>query len=59
MNMLAFVDLIHALPTWGRKVHNSCFQGEFYIKERKIGRNAFVQGGACIHAFGSTFSPEF
>jgi hypothetical protein len=26
--MLAFVDLIEALPTMGRKVPNSCFQGE-------------------------------
>jgi hypothetical protein len=26
-HMLAFVDLIHALPTRGRKVPNSCFQG--------------------------------
>jgi hypothetical protein len=57
--MLAFVNLIHALPTRGRKVPNSCFQGEFCIKGRKIGRNAFVQGGACIHAFASSFSPEF
>jgi hypothetical protein len=56
--MLAFVDLIHALPTRGRKVPNSWFQGEFCIKGRKIGRNAFVRG-ACIHAFGSSFSPEF
>jgi hypothetical protein len=48
--MLAFVDLIHALPTRGRKVPNSCFQGEFCIKGRKIGRNAFVQGSlhSCI-----------
>jgi hypothetical protein len=42
--MLAFVHLIHALPTRGRKVPNSCFEGEFSIKGRKIGRNAFVQG---------------
>jgi hypothetical protein len=41
-HMLAFVELIHALPTRGRKVSNSCFQGEFCIKGRKIGRNAFV-----------------
>jgi hypothetical protein len=48
--MLAFVDLIHALPTRERKVPNSCFQGEFCINERKIERNAFVQGGlhSCI-----------
>jgi hypothetical protein len=24
-HMLAFVDLIYALPTRGRKIHNSCF----------------------------------
>jgi hypothetical protein len=40
--MLAFVDLTHALPTKGRKVPNSCFQGEFCIEGRKIRRNAFV-----------------
>jgi hypothetical protein len=57
--MLAFVYLIHALPTRGRKVSNSWFQGEFCTKGRKIGRNAFVQGGTCIHAFGSSFSPKF
>jgi hypothetical protein len=57
--MLAFVDLIHALPIRGRKVSNSWFQREFCIKGRKIGRNAFDLGGACIHAFGSSFSPEF
>jgi hypothetical protein len=56
--MLAFVDLIHALPTGGRKVPNSCFQGKFCIKGRNIGRNALFRG-ACIHAFGSSFSPEF
>jgi hypothetical protein len=48
--MLAFVDLIHALPTKGRKVPNSCFQGELCIKGRKMGRNAFVRGSlhSCI-----------
>jgi hypothetical protein len=35
--MLAFVDLIHALPTKGRKVPNSCFQGEFASREEKLG----------------------
>jgi hypothetical protein len=43
-HMLAFADLIHALPTRERNVPNSCFQGEFCIKGRKLGRNAFVQG---------------
>jgi hypothetical protein len=54
-HMLAFVQLINALPTRGRKVPNSCFQGEFCIKGRQIGRNALVRGGACIDAFGSSF----
>jgi membrane-anchored glycerophosphoryl diester phosphodiesterase (GDPDase) len=26
---LVFIELIHALPTRGRKVPNSCIQGEF------------------------------
>jgi hypothetical protein len=36
-HMLAFVDLIHALPTRGRKVANSCFQGSFASSEEKLG----------------------
>jgi hypothetical protein len=55
--MLAFVDLIHALPTRGMKVPNSCFQGsfasrkgEFCIKERKNGRYTFVQGELALHS---------
>jgi hypothetical protein len=57
-HMLALVDLIHALPTRGRKVPNSCFQGEF--ASRKIGGNAFVQGElAFMHLEASSFSPEF
>jgi hypothetical protein len=54
--ILEFVDLIHALPTRGRKVPNSCFQGEFCIKGRKIGRNAFVQGELAFMHLGSLFS---
>jgi hypothetical protein len=48
-HMLAFVELIHALPTRGGEVPNSCFR-EFCIKGRKTGRNAFVQGSlhSCI-----------
>jgi hypothetical protein len=42
-HMLAFVDLIHALPIRRRKVSNSCFQGGVLHQGRKIGRNAFVQ----------------
>jgi hypothetical protein len=35
--MLVFVDLIHALPTRGRKVPNSCFQGEFALRKENLG----------------------
>jgi hypothetical protein len=52
-HMLAFVDLIHALPTRGRKVPNSCFQGEFCIKKQKFGRNAFVQGELAFMHLGA------
>jgi hypothetical protein len=55
-HMLVFVDLIHKLPTKGRKVPNSCSQGELFIEERKL---CICSGGACIHAFGSSFSPQF
>jgi hypothetical protein len=54
-HMLTFVDLIHALPTRGRKVPNSCFQGEFCIKGTKIGRNAFVQGELAFMHLGALF----
>jgi hypothetical protein len=54
-HMLAFVDLIHALPIRGRKVPNSCFQGEFCIKGRKFGRNAFVQGDLAFMHLGALF----
>jgi hypothetical protein len=57
--MLAFVDLIHALPTRGRKVPNSCFQGEFCIKGRKIVRNAFVQGELALMHLGALFRLNF
>jgi hypothetical protein len=49
-HMLAFVDLIHTLPTRGRKVPNSCFQGTF--ASIKIWEKCICSGGACIHAFG-------
>jgi hypothetical protein len=54
--MLAFVDLIHSLPTRGKKVPNSCFQGEFCIKGRKIGRNAFVHGELALMHLGALFA---
>jgi hypothetical protein len=50
--MLALVNLIHALPTRGRKVPNSCFQGKF--ASRKIGGNAFVQGELAFMLLGAS-----
>jgi hypothetical protein len=58
MHMLAFVDLIHALPTRGG-VPNSCFQGEFCIKGRKIRRNAFVKGELAFMHLGALFRLNF
>jgi hypothetical protein len=58
-HMLALVDLIHALPTRGRKVPNSCFQGELCIQGRKIGRNAFVQGELAFMHLGALFRLNF
>jgi hypothetical protein len=58
-NMLAYVDLIHALPTRRRKVPNSCFHGEFCIKGRKFGRNAFVQGELAFMHLGALFYLNF
>jgi hypothetical protein len=57
--MLAFVDLIHALPTRGRKVPNSCFKGEFCNKGRKLGGNAFVQGELAFMHLGDHFCLNF
>jgi hypothetical protein len=57
--MLAFVDMIHALPIRGRKVPNSCFQGEFCIKGRKFGRNAFVQEELVFMHLGALFRLNF
>jgi hypothetical protein len=57
--MLALVDLIHVLPTRGTKVPNSCFQGVFCIKGRKIGRNAFVQGELAFMHLGALFRMNF
>jgi hypothetical protein len=57
-HLLAFVDLIYALPTRGRKVPNSCSQGGFCIKGKNR-EKCICSGGGCIHAFGSSFLPEF
>jgi hypothetical protein len=54
-HILASLDLIHTLPTRGRKVSNSCFQGELCIKGRKIGRNASVQGELAFMHLGALF----
>jgi hypothetical protein len=58
-HMLVFVDLIHALSKRGGKVPNSCLQGEFCIKGRKIGRNAFVQGELAFMHLGALFRLNF
>jgi hypothetical protein len=57
-HMLAFVDLIHALPTRGG-VPNSCFRGEFCIEGGKIGRNEFVQGELAFVHLGALFRLNF
>jgi hypothetical protein len=41
-HILALVHLIYALPTRGRKVPNSCFQGAFALRKEILGENAFV-----------------
>jgi hypothetical protein len=53
-HMLVFLELIHALPTRGRKVSNSCFQGSVH-RGKKNWEKCICSGGACIHAFGSSF----
>jgi hypothetical protein len=58
-HMLAFVDLIRALQIRGRKVHNSWFQGGVLHQGKKKWEKCICSGGACIHTFGSSFSPEF
>jgi hypothetical protein len=49
-HLLAFVDLIHALPTRGRKVLNTCFQGEFASRKEKLGEMHLFRGSlhSCI-----------
>jgi hypothetical protein len=55
-HMLASVDLIHALPTRGRKYQ---IQGEFCIEGEKNWGKCVRSRGACIHASGSSLSPDF
>jgi hypothetical protein len=49
-HMLALVDLIHALPTRGRKVPNSFFQGEFASRKENLGEMHLFRGSlhSCI-----------
>jgi hypothetical protein len=54
--MLVFVDLIHALPTRGRKVPNSCSQGSFALRKENY---AFVQGGLAFIHLGALFRLNF
>jgi hypothetical protein len=53
------LDLSHALPTRGRKVPNSCFQGEFASRNEKLGENAFVQGELAFMHLGALFRLNF
>jgi hypothetical protein len=59
--MIAFVDLIHALPTREGKYTIHVSRGSFASREgkKKNWEKCICSGGACIHAFGSSFSPEF
>jgi hypothetical protein len=57
-HMLAFVDLIHALPTRGGSTQ-FMFQGGALHQGKKNWEKCICSEGACIHAFGSSFSPEF
>jgi hypothetical protein len=47
--MLAFVDLIQALQTRGRKVPNSCSRGSFASREEKLGEMHLFRGS--LHSF--------
>jgi hypothetical protein len=58
-HMLAFVDLIHALRTRGRKSTQFMFPGGVLHQGKKNWERCISSRGACIHAFGSSFSPEF
>jgi hypothetical protein len=57
--MLAFVDLIYALSTRGRKVPNSCFQWEFLHQGKKKWEKAFVQGELAFMHLGALFRLNF
>jgi hypothetical protein len=56
-HMLAFVDLIHALPTRGGSTQ-FMFPGGVLHQRKKNWDKCICTGGACIHAFGSSFIQE-
>jgi hypothetical protein len=56
-NMLALVDLIHALPTRGRKVNNSCFRGSLH-RRKKIEGKCILFRGSLHSCIWELFSPE-
>jgi hypothetical protein len=58
-HLLAFVDLIHALPTGGGRSTQFMFPGGALHQVKKNREKCICSGGACIHALGSSFSPEF
>jgi hypothetical protein len=57
--MLAFVDLIHALPTRGRKVPNSCSEGSFASREEKLGEMHLFKGELAFMHLGTLFHLNF
>jgi hypothetical protein len=57
-HMLAFVELIHALPTRGEESTQFMLPESFASREEKLGEMHLFRG-AYIHAFGSSLSPEF
>jgi hypothetical protein len=57
--MLAFVDLIRALPTRERKVPIHVSRGIFALREENFGRNTFVQGELAFMHLGAPFHLNF
>jgi hypothetical protein len=58
-HILALVDLIHALPIRGRKVPNSCFQGEFASRKEKLGEMHLFRGELAFMHLGALFRLNF
>jgi hypothetical protein len=56
-HMLAFVDLIHALQTKREESTQFMFPGGVLHQGKKNWEKCICSRGACIHAFGSSFSP--